>query len=60
MKKKLLVISAHSADFIWRAGGTIAKSVEQGAEILVVAFLTENVANRANCGKKIQIVQKKV
>lgn len=22
--KKLLVIGAHSADFVWRAGGTIA------------------------------------
>ena len=35
---KLLVISAHSADFVWRSGGTIAKSVEQGAETLVVCL----------------------
>jgi 4-oxalomesaconate hydratase len=38
MKNKLLVISAHSADFVWRSGGTIAKSVEQGAETLVVCL----------------------
>lgn len=35
---KLLIISAHSADFVWRSGGTIAKSVEQGAETLVVCL----------------------
>jgi 4-oxalomesaconate hydratase len=35
---KLLVISAHSADFVWRSGGIIAKSVEQGAETLVVCL----------------------
>ncbi|MFC4231347.1 PIG-L deacetylase family protein [Parasediminibacterium paludis] len=35
---KLLVISAHSADFVWRSGGTIAKSIEQGAECLVVCL----------------------
>ncbi|MCP9756129.1 PIG-L family deacetylase [Lacihabitans sp. CCS-44] len=35
---KLLVISAHSADFVWRSGGVIAKSVEQGAETLVVCL----------------------
>lgn len=36
--KKLLVISAHSADFVWRAGGVLAKSVEEGAETLVVCL----------------------
>jgi len=30
MEKKLLVVGAHSADYVWRAGGTIAKVVEQG------------------------------
>ena len=37
-KHRLLVISAHSADFVWRSGGTIAKSIEQGAETLVVCL----------------------
>lgn len=27
----LLVVSAHAADFVWRAGGTIAKYVKHGA-----------------------------
>jgi 4-oxalomesaconate hydratase len=37
-KNKLLVVSAHSADFVWRSGGVIAKSVEEGAEVLVVCL----------------------
>lgn len=35
---KLLVISAHSADFVWRSGGIIAKSLEQGAKTLVICL----------------------
>jgi 4-oxalomesaconate hydratase len=38
LKKRLLIISAHSADFVWRAAGTIAKSIEQGAETLVICM----------------------
>jgi 4-oxalomesaconate hydratase len=38
MKKKLLVVGAHSADFVWRAAGTIAKAIEEGAETLVIAL----------------------
>ena len=38
MKKKLLVIGAHSGDFVWRSAGTIAKAVEEGAETLVVCM----------------------
>ena len=38
MKKNLLVIGAHSGDFVWRAAGTIAKSVEEGANTLVIAM----------------------
>ena len=36
--KKLLIIGAHSGDFVWRAAGTIAKAIEEGAETLVVAL----------------------
>uniref|UniRef100_A0A831U323 PIG-L family deacetylase n=1 Tax=Thermus islandicus TaxID=540988 RepID=A0A831U323_9DEIN len=36
--KRLLVISAHAADFVWRAGGAIALTVAQGGEALVVAL----------------------
>lgn len=36
--KKLLVIGAHSADFVWRAGGIIALVTSQGGSALVVAL----------------------
>ncbi len=38
MKKKLLVIGAHSGDFVWRAAGTLAKALEEGADTLVIAM----------------------
>lgn len=38
MSRRLQVIGAHSADFVWRAGGAIAKTVEQGGEAEVVAL----------------------
>ncbi len=38
MIKKLLVIGAHSGDFVWRAAGTIAKAIEEGAETLVICM----------------------
>lgn len=34
----LLVVSAHAADFVWRAGGTIAKYVKQGAQVALVVL----------------------
>lgn len=36
--KRLLVVSAHAADFVWRAGGAVAMTVAQGGEALVVAL----------------------
>ena len=38
MNKKLLVVGAHSGDFVWRAAGTIAKAIEEGASTLVIAM----------------------
>jgi 4-oxalomesaconate hydratase len=38
MDKKLLVIGAHSADFVWRAGGTIALTTSQGGSATVIAL----------------------
>lgn len=38
MSKKLLVIGAHSADFVWRSAGTIAITTSQGGSATVVAF----------------------
>jgi 4-oxalomesaconate hydratase len=37
-KKKLVVIGAHSADFVWRASGTIAVMTSQGSDATVVAL----------------------
>jgi 4-oxalomesaconate hydratase len=37
-KKKLLVIGAHSADFVWRAAGTIAMITSQGGSASVIAL----------------------
>lgn len=34
----LLVVSAHAADFVWRAGGTIAKYIKHGANVSVVVL----------------------
>ncbi len=36
--KKLLVVGAHSADFVWRAAGTIAVTTAQGGRATVVAL----------------------
>ena len=36
--KKMLVVSAHAADYVWRAGGTIAKYVKEGADVHVVVL----------------------
>lgn len=38
MTKNLLVFGAHSADFVWRAGGTIATITAQGGTTTVVAL----------------------
>ncbi|NCB35841.1 MAG: PIG-L family deacetylase, partial [Clostridia bacterium] len=36
--QRLLVVSAHAADYIWRSGGTIAKYVAAGAHVEVVVL----------------------
>ena len=37
-KKTALVVSAHSADFVWRAGGAIALHQEKGFKVTVVCL----------------------
>jgi 4-oxalomesaconate hydratase len=37
-KKTAMVISAHSADFVWRAGGAIALYAQRGWEVTVVCL----------------------
>lgn len=36
--KKILVVSAHAADYVWRSGGTIAKYIKNGADVHVVVL----------------------
>jgi 4-oxalomesaconate hydratase len=36
--RKLLVIGAHSADFVWRAAGVIAVTTAQGGQAVVIAL----------------------
>jgi 4-oxalomesaconate hydratase len=36
--RRILVIGAHSADFVWRSGGAIAKAVEGGGTARVIAL----------------------
>ncbi len=38
MSRRIQVIGAHAADFVWRAGGAIAKAVEGGGTAQVVAL----------------------
>ena len=38
IKRTALVISAHSADFVWRAGGAIALYAERGWDVTVVCL----------------------
>jgi 4-oxalomesaconate hydratase len=38
MTRRLLVIGAHSADFVWRAGGAIAVTTSAGGEARVLAL----------------------
>jgi 4-oxalomesaconate hydratase len=38
MSRRLLVIGAHSADFVWRAGGAIAVTTASGGEARVLAL----------------------
>ncbi|MCL1992937.1 MAG: PIG-L family deacetylase [Spirochaetes bacterium] len=45
--KKILVISAHAADYVWRAGGTIAKYLKHGGEVKV-AVLSYGVRGESN------------
>lgn len=36
--QNVLVVSGHAADYVWRAGGTIAKYIKHGAQVKVVVL----------------------
>lgn len=37
-EENVLVVSGHAADYVWRAGGTIAKYIKHGAHVKVVVL----------------------
>ena len=38
MSRRLLVVGAHSADFVWRAGGVVALTTQAGGTARVLAL----------------------
>src|SRR5467141_1263606 len=36
--KSILVVSAHAADFVWRAGGTIALYAQRGCRVRILCL----------------------
>lgn len=47
MGEKMLIVSAHAGDFLWRAGGTIAKHISEGTEVHLL-ILTYGIRGEAN------------
>ena len=53
MPRTLLVVSAHSADFVWRAAGAIATVVDGGRRRRTSSrSRTASAASRASCGRR--------
>jgi 4-oxalomesaconate hydratase len=50
--KTALVVSAHSADFVWRAGGAIALHAEQGYDVRIVCLSFGERGESAKLWKK--------
>jgi len=46
---KILVFSAHAADFCTRAGGTIAKHVQNGDTVYVIALSDGERSESGDC-----------
>ncbi|KQO80064.1 PIG-L deacetylase family protein [Rhizobium sp. Leaf262] len=60
MAKTALVISAHSADFVWRCGGAIALHQEKGYEVTVVCLSYGERGESAKLWKKPDMTLDKV
>ena len=52
VSRRIQVIGAHSADFVWRAGGAIAKAVELGGAPRWWRSPTASAASRASSGSR--------
>lgn len=59
-KKTALVISAHSADFVWRAGGAIALHEEKGYAVTVVCLSYGERGESAKLWKQAGMTLEKV
>ena len=59
-KKTALVISAHSADFVWRCGGAIALHEEKGYDVTVVCLSYGERGESAKLWKKEGMTLEKV
>ena len=58
--KSALVVSAHSADFVWRAGGAIALHVEQGYQVHIVCLSYGERGESAKLWRKGQMTEASV
>lgn len=47
MAQRMMVVAAHMGDFVWRCGGSIAKYVQEGNEVLVLV-LSSGIRGEAN------------
>lgn len=59
-KKSALVISAHSADFVWRAGGAIAWHASLGYEVHIVCLSFGERGESAKLWRKGEMTEQKV
>ena len=59
-RKTALVVSAHSADFVWRAGGAIALYSERGWEVTVVCLSFGERGESAKLWRQPEMTMEKV
>ena len=50
-KKTVLVVSAHAADFMWRAAGAIALYAERGYRVRILCLLYDERESRSGFGR---------
>ncbi|MEB6335506.1 4-carboxy-4-hydroxy-2-oxoadipate aldolase/oxaloacetate decarboxylase [Serratia rhizosphaerae] len=58
--KTALVVSAHSADFVWRAGGAIALHGQQGYQVHIVCLSFGERGESAKLWRKGEMTEQKV
>ncbi|WP_158785184.1 PIG-L deacetylase family protein [Pantoea sp. BAV 3049] len=60
VSKSALVISAHSADFVWRAGGAIAHHVTRGYQVHIVCLSFGERGESAKLWRQGEMTEEKV